>query len=59
VGALAALSAGAGHEAGLDLAPDAVVLALSTEGATDPPFYRSAVGRTPAEVAAGRAPATP
>jgi len=51
VGALAALHEGAGLDAGLEMAADAVVLALSTEGATDPPFYLATVGRTPAEVA--------
>ncbi len=52
VGLLAALAAGAGHAAGLDLDPTAVVLVLSTEGATDPAFYRDVVGRSAEEVAA-------
>ena len=56
VGALAALAAGAGRRAGLELAPDDDVLVLSTEGATDPPYYQSVVGRTPAEVAAQPTP---
>ena len=37
----------------LGIGPDDVVLALSTEGATDPGFYRTTVGADPAEVAAG------
>ena len=51
VGALAALHAGAGRDAGLMLSPDDVVLVLSTEGATDPAFYRATVGRSAADVA--------
>jgi len=34
----------------LALPPDATVLALSTEGATDPAFYEQVVGRAPAQV---------
>ncbi len=45
VGALEALAAGAGADAGLILARDDVVLVLSTEGATDPDFYQATVGR--------------
>ncbi|MGZ4705275.1 MAG: diaminopropionate ammonia-lyase, partial [Acidimicrobiales bacterium] len=52
VGALAAVSAGAGHRLGLELAVDDVVLVLSTEGATDPAFYETVVGRTPDQIAA-------
>jgi diaminopropionate ammonia-lyase len=37
----------------LGIGPDDVVLALSTEGATDPDFYRAAVGADPAAVAGG------
>jgi diaminopropionate ammonia-lyase len=55
VGALVALAAGAGSDAGLELAPDDVVLILSTEGATDPTFYEATVGRSPEHVAASRA----
>jgi len=33
------------------IGPDTVVLALSTEGATDPAFYEATVGLTVAEVA--------
>jgi diaminopropionate ammonia-lyase len=51
VGALAALAAGAGHDAGLVLGPDLTVLALSTEGATDPDYYESVVGRPASAVA--------
>ena len=56
VGALAALTgAGASPTSGPTSGPvidrDTVVLALSTEGATDPAFYESVVGRAPAEVA--------
>jgi len=54
VGALAALAAGAGAAAGLVVGPEATVLVLSTEGATDPPYYESVVGRTPAAVAGAR-----
>lgn len=50
VGALAALRTSTGGPA---IGPDTVVLALSTEGATDPPHYEATVGRTAAEVAAG------
>lgn len=53
VGALAALAAGGGHDAGLDLGPDLTVLALSTEGATDPDYYESVVGRSTDAVASG------
>jgi len=55
IGALAAVSAGAGHDQGLRLRSDDVVLVLSTEGATDPPHYETTVGRTAAEVAASGA----
>jgi diaminopropionate ammonia-lyase len=51
VGALAALAAGAGADAGLTLSPDDVVLVLSTEGATDPDFYEATVGRPAHQVA--------
>ena len=51
VGALVALAGGAGRDAGLELRADDVVLVLSTEGATDPAFYRATVGRTPEDVA--------
>lgn len=54
VGALVALAGGAGRAEGLTLGPDAVVLVLSTEGATDPAFYQSVVGRPPEEVARRR-----
>ena len=50
VGTLAALAGGAGADAGLTLDPDATVLVLSTEGATDPPYYESVVGRRPDDV---------
>jgi diaminopropionate ammonia-lyase len=50
VGALAALRSSPDGPA---IGPDTVVLALSTEGATDPAFYEQVVGRTPAEVASG------
>jgi diaminopropionate ammonia-lyase len=50
VGALAALRSSAD---GPVIGPETVVLALSTEGATDPPHYEATVGRTAAEVAAG------
>ncbi len=40
----------------LDLPTDAVVLVLSTEGATDPGFYAATVGAQPREIAS-RAPA--
>jgi diaminopropionate ammonia-lyase len=50
VGTLAALAGGAGLAAGLAPDPAWTVLALSTEGATDPGYYASVVGRTPAEV---------
>lgn len=36
----------------LGLGPDSTVLLISTEGATDPSFYATAVGREPAAVAA-------
>ena len=49
VGALAALRA---STEGPTIGPGTVVLALSTEGATDPPHYEATVGRTAAEVAA-------
>jgi len=55
VGALAALAAGAGAAEGLVLDPDAVVLVLSTEGATDPAYYEQVVGRSPAEVRSSHA----
>ena len=48
VGALAALRASTD---GPTIGADTVVLALSTEGATDPPHYLAAVGRTAGEVA--------
>jgi diaminopropionate ammonia-lyase len=51
VGALEALAAGAGAAAGLTLTGDEVVLALSTEGATDPDFYEATVGRPAHRVA--------
>lgn len=51
VGALAALSAGAGRSHGLELSFDDVVLVLSTEGATDPAYYERIVGRSPQHVA--------
>jgi diaminopropionate ammonia-lyase len=51
VGALEALAAGAGAEAGLTLTSDDVVLVLSTEGATDPEFYQATVGRPAHQVA--------
>ncbi len=41
--------------AGPTIGPDTVVLALSTEGATDPPHYTKVVGRPPEEVASTRA----
>jgi diaminopropionate ammonia-lyase len=55
VGALVALVTGTGHHAGLELAPNDVVLILSTEGATDPAFYEATVGRPPTAIAATRA----
>ena len=51
VGALAALAAGGGGPAGLELSPEDVVLVLSTEGATDPDFYEATVGRPAHQVA--------
>jgi diaminopropionate ammonia-lyase len=56
VGALSALlsAAASAQAAGPAIGPDTVVLALSTEGATDPPHYAQVVGRTPAEVASTR-----
>ncbi len=55
VGALAALADLArrspGDHAGLELDPHAVVLVLSTEGATDPDLYAEVVGATPDRVA--------
>ncbi len=51
VGALAALAAGAGADAGLTIGHDDVVLVLSTEGATDPAFYEAIVGRPAHRVA--------
>jgi len=47
LGALLAL----GGAVALGLAPGASVLIISTEGATDPAFYTSVVGRSPEEVA--------
>ncbi len=51
VGVLAALASGAGRGVGLELGDDDTVLALSTEGATDPAHYQEVVGRTPSEIA--------
>ena len=50
---LEALVRDADARAGLGLGPDAVVVLLSTEGATDPVAYERVVGRAAADVAAG------